>query len=129
MTKGLNYEMLPNHMVLGVKGYIEDGTPPGDFLTAVICNDLTEAFARADETNIARMFDIVSFFYSEAPLACWKTKEKMDFWIKAHREAKERQGKQKRGKNMAKDRIRNLLILVGICLVVLLFVFWTVNAA
>ena len=76
-----NYSKLPSHIQKGVQRYIEHGVKPGDFLTAVICNDLKESFARADETNIERMFDIVSFFYNEAPLWCWGSPERMKNWI------------------------------------------------
>lgn len=85
----LNYNLLPEHIRSGVKSYIEDGIPPGDFLQAVISNNLSESFARADRINIARMFDIVSFFYNEAPSTCWGTNERMLNWIKHHREKRE----------------------------------------
>jgi len=84
MPKEPNYDRLPEHIRQGVRSYIEDGAPPGSFLQAVICNDLTESFARADDINITRMFDIVSFFYNEAPLTCWKSEKNMVAWIKMH---------------------------------------------
>jgi len=76
-----DYSMLPEHMRRSVRGYIEDGHPVGDFLTAVICNDLKESFARADEENTAAMLRWVSFFYNEAPAPCWGSAEKMKAWI------------------------------------------------
>lgn len=77
----LNYELLPGHIREGVKRYIEKGIEPGSFLTAIICNDLKESFGRADETNRARMFDIVGFFYNEAPSRCWGSQETMNRWM------------------------------------------------
>ena len=77
-----DYSKLPSHIQGGVKRYIENGVKPGDFLTAVICNDLKESFGRADKTNIERMFDIVSFFYNEAPGGCWGSKGRMKDWMK-----------------------------------------------
>ncbi len=77
----VNYDELPEGLRDGVKWYIEDGVPPGGFLTAVIQNDLTESFARADENNIRRMFDIVKWFYNEAPRDCWGSKEAMERWV------------------------------------------------
>ncbi len=82
MHTKINYSKLPSHIQDGVERYIEHGVPPGDFLTAVICNDLRESFGRADEVNIARMFDIVGFFYNEAPGGCWGSLEKMKRWVK-----------------------------------------------
>jgi len=71
----------------GMQRYIEKGIAPGDFLTAVICNDLTESFARADDINRGIMFDIVCFMYNEAPSLCWGSREIMDAWIKVKKEA------------------------------------------
>ena len=78
-----DYSKLPAHIQGGAKRYIEHGVKPGDFLTAVICNDLKESFGRADETNIERMFDIVDFFYNEAPGLCWGSEKKVQKWIEA----------------------------------------------
>lgn len=77
----LDYSILPVHMQGGVKSYIENYTPPGDFLTAVIQNKLKESFMRADDINLKRMFDIVYFFYNEAPTGCWGSKEIMEKWL------------------------------------------------
>ena len=77
-----DYTKLPEHIRHGVKIYIEHGIEPGDFLTAVISNDLKGSFAVADEINRDRLFDIVSFFYNEAPMDCWGSRERMAAWIK-----------------------------------------------
>jgi len=82
----INYTLLPEHIRGGAQRWIERGVDPGDFLTAVICNNLTESFGRADDINLHRMFDIVSFFYNEAPSECWGSKEKMEVWRKKHGE-------------------------------------------
>lgn len=84
MPHEINYDLLPSHIRSGVKDYIENGHIPGDFLTAVISNDLSESFGRADETNREWLFDIVNFFYNEAPFDCWKSVTKMQAWA-AHR--------------------------------------------
>jgi len=81
-----DYTLLPPHIREGVKHYIERGARPGHFRTAVICNNLAEAMGRADDTNRARLFDIVSFFYNEAPGPCWGSPEKMKAWMKAMKE-------------------------------------------
>ena len=75
-----NYDRLPEHIQGAAKRYIEHGIIPGDFLQAVICNNLKESFARADDTNIEKMFDIVNFFYNEVPGTCWGSREKMMAW-------------------------------------------------
>lgn len=79
-----NYSKLPEHIRGGVKRYVEEGVLPGSFLRAVICNQLKESFMLADETNIARMFDIVGFFYNEVPSGCWGSPEKMKKWAEMY---------------------------------------------
>ena len=74
------YGGLPVGLREGVQRYIEHGVIPGDFLQAVISNDLKESFGKADIHNRERMFDIVSWFYNNAPAECWGSKEKMIAW-------------------------------------------------
>lgn len=77
----VNYDLLPPHIRAGAQNYIEDHVSPGGFLTAVICNDLVEAVAYADATNIEELHDIVAFFYCEAPSDCWGSKDAMVKWL------------------------------------------------
>lgn len=86
---------IQNHMMEAIKSYVEHGTRPGDFLTAVICNDLSEAMQRADEKNMRNLPAFVAYFYMEVPLAICGTKEKMDFWIKLKQEEREKQNADK----------------------------------
>ena len=65
-----------------MEAYITRRLIPGGFLQAVICNDLKEAFGRADEDNTRAMKEIVSWFYNEAPSDCWGSREKMEAWIR-----------------------------------------------
>jgi hypothetical protein len=82
---GLDYSGLPPHIQGAAKRYIEHGVEVGGFLTAMISNNLTASFATADETNRERMFDIVSWFYNEAPGPCWGSPEKMTAWMQQQR--------------------------------------------
>ena len=76
----INYDLLPQHIRESTKLYLEHGVIPGGFLQAVICNKLKEAYMKADDINIARMFDIVKFFYNEAPSPAWGSEENMKQW-------------------------------------------------
>ena len=77
----MNYDLLPPHIRPGVQRYIEQGGHVGGFLTAVIENNLKEAFGRADAINRERLFDIVTFFHNEAPSECWGSPEAMAKWM------------------------------------------------
>jgi hypothetical protein len=80
----INYNLIPEHIRDGMKRYIEEGIPPGGFLMAVLENNLTEAYKRADHINKERIPDIVDFVYNELPLQCWGSPNKVSEWIKAH---------------------------------------------
>jgi len=73
--------MLPEYMQGGMKRYIEHGYRPGDFLTAVLSNDLMEAYSRADDVNAAAMRQYVLYLYNYTPTGCWGSPEKVDAWI------------------------------------------------
>jgi hypothetical protein len=60
--------------------YIEEGEMPGGFLVAVLCNDLVEAFGKADEVNRACLWDWCLWLYNEAPMPAWGSAEKVLTW-------------------------------------------------
>lgn len=78
----MDYSGLPENLRGGVERYIEDGVATGDFLKAVISNDLINAVGRADFLNIDRLAGIVNWFYNNAPMSCWGSKEKYEDWVK-----------------------------------------------
>lgn len=73
--------MIPDYTKEGIDSYVNDRIPTGDFLYAVLTNNLSEAFARADETNQRHMFDIVEYCWNKIPAACWGSKEKVAKWL------------------------------------------------
>jgi hypothetical protein len=73
---------IPHRMMSSILNYVNWGIPPGDFLTAVICNDLKEAVGRADDENLRNIPAYVAYFYNEAPSPCWGSEKKMRAWIK-----------------------------------------------
>lgn len=70
-------------MLIPLREYINNGQPVGDFLAAVLCNDLAEACGRADEENLRNLPAYTGFLYNEAPSTCHGSIEKM----KAHLES------------------------------------------
>jgi hypothetical protein len=80
---------IPDRMMGGLIRYIENGIAPGDFLTAVICNDLKEAVGRADDENIRNLPAYLGYLYNEAPMGCWGSPGQMKRWMKEKREEAE----------------------------------------
>lgn len=56
------YEAIPDLVRGGLERYVLYRIAPGQFLTAVICNDLRNAVARADKENISLLPLYVRWF-------------------------------------------------------------------
>ena len=72
---------LPARMIPGLIRYIEDGILPGDFLQAILRNDLKEACAHADDENQGLIFQYVFALHNYAPSACWGSPAHVADWI------------------------------------------------
>ena len=76
-----NWDLIPEHMQGAMKRYLFQGLQPGSFLEAVLTNNLSEAFRRADDININRIADYVRFLTWHAPAACWGSEEAYSRWV------------------------------------------------
>ncbi len=72
---------IPEYMHGGLVRYYENGIEPGSFLTAVLNNDLKEAFGRADDTNQHCMRSYVMWLYNHAPGGSWGFSGATDKWL------------------------------------------------
>lgn len=73
--------MIPIATLQTIKDYVEYGIIPGSFVRAVLENNLSESFGRADIYNRAALFEIVQYVYSEIPHTIWGSKDKVDNWL------------------------------------------------
>jgi len=71
---------IPERMVESIELYVNHGILPGDFLGSVICNNLKNSVANADEENMKNIPAYVYYFYNYAPNGCWGSYEKMINW-------------------------------------------------
>lgn len=74
-------ENIPPRILESLGAYVNERRPTGDFLRAVLENNLTETLRRADEESYKCLFDIVSYIYNEVPAHCWGSAEKVRDWI------------------------------------------------
>lgn len=68
------------------------GRPTGGFLEAVLSNDLEEACARADYTNLWTLPAIVAYVYNELPGMCWGSPARVKEWPELLRKRREERG-------------------------------------
>ena len=76
-----DWSKIPVHCRDGLKNYLVSGIPVGSFLSAVICNDLTNACGCADDVNRHALFDYVQFLYQYAPHRAWGSPQAYKDWI------------------------------------------------
>jgi len=81
MTKEDKYSDVQERIKAELSRWVYLAVPPGDFLTAVLRNNLKEAYARADEENLKALGAILRYLYWEVPAKCWGSEEKVDKWI------------------------------------------------
>ena len=75
------YDLITEELFITLNNYAYKKIPTGGFLEAVLCNDLSNAFGRADSDNILAMHQIVKFVYNKLPCGCWGSKEIVDAWL------------------------------------------------
>jgi hypothetical protein len=70
----------PEHTKQSIDDYVERGYRPGGFLTAVLCNDLNDAVAKADEENARELASIVRYVYNTVPVAATGSLDAITAW-------------------------------------------------
>jgi len=71
---------VPEHLREGLVRYFSDGILPGSFMQAVLCNDLAQAVARADQASFIGLRHIVAFLEQCAPAPAWGSREAVLTW-------------------------------------------------
>lgn len=77
----VDFDSIPNPaMRQGLETYLDHGQLPGNFLTALLRNDLRDFYARADETNMHLGLSWVRWMHNEFPGNAWGSKEAVEKW-------------------------------------------------
>lgn len=75
------HSILPEHSAQSLIRYIEHGDIElGDFMTALVENDLRRSMLRADPTMAEALPALVLWMYHEAPAMCWGSRAAMLNW-------------------------------------------------
>lgn len=81
MNYPFNYDAIPDYMQVALIKYVNNGRPVGDFLTALMSNDLRGACGNADDTNLPLIPVYNAWLYNRAPGGCYGSPEKVRAWI------------------------------------------------
>lgn len=74
---------IPQDTLGGLCRYVKHRIPPGDFLTAVLSNDLFAAVGRADEANAAALPAICRYIWNNLPRQCFGDPRTVREWLNA----------------------------------------------
>jgi len=74
---------VPLHVQTGLLNWVVDHLQPGDFLSAVLRNDLRDACCRADEYNRLKLWAIVAWLHNHATMNCWGSEDRFEAWAAA----------------------------------------------
>lgn len=77
-------ERIPQTTLGSLRRYVQSGIRGGDFLYAVLTNDLLGAFRYADQENLDAMHDIVRFVYNRVDARCHGSREAVERWMGHH---------------------------------------------
>ena len=74
-------ELIPHHLVEGIKRYVLYGQPVGDFLTNVFENNFMGIVGRADATNMFLLPVYAQLLYNATPTLCHGSPARVTDWI------------------------------------------------
>ena len=64
----------------GLERYRDQGILPGNFLQAILSNDLKMSCSHADDENLANLSAYVGYMYNEMPSGSHGSREIVDSW-------------------------------------------------
>lgn len=73
---------IPDYMARPLSDYLLEGKPCGNFLSAVLRNDLRKAVQHADMENLRNLPAYMFFLFNRAPALSWGSDDNVDAWIK-----------------------------------------------
>ncbi len=88
MNEGFRRYRMPDYMQGGLLAYVLRGDPPGDFLRALLSNNLMETFARADINNSKLIPEYCRFLRWHVPGNCKGSPLRVKEWIAEHEKSR-----------------------------------------
>ena len=87
MKRTWNMDALPERWRETMARYLDAGCDPGSFLTAVLANDLTQAFRRADKVSAAELPQIVAWIAANVPQQATGSGQNVAAWMRQQKAA------------------------------------------
>jgi len=78
---GDEFDGIPSHIIIGLQRYLLSHIHPGDFLLAVLRNDLVNAIAYGDNETIGALPIIVRYLTARVRSDAWGSRDKVNQWL------------------------------------------------
>jgi hypothetical protein len=76
-----DWEKVPAHLRKGLRAYLVERRRPGQFLSALLRNDLADTVLRADDDSVAALRDLVLFLHNCAPGPSHGSEAVFEAWL------------------------------------------------
>lgn len=76
-----DYKKIPENILIEIGKYVKFGQPTGDFVKAILCNDLGETVSRASKDVINFIPLIVKYVFNRLPSCACGNEEFYNSWI------------------------------------------------
>lgn len=76
-----DYDEIPECTRETIDEYVRTGRPVGDFVSALLANDLVGSHTRADDNNLRAMSHTVAYLYNKVPMNCRGDRALQQEWI------------------------------------------------
>ena len=80
-AKAKDWRLVPGHLHVSLRLWVNHSVRPGYFLSAVLKNDLKGAVLAADPENTSGIVGLVHFLWQHCPAECWGSVAKFDAWL------------------------------------------------
>lgn len=81
MKMDYSHHDVPEHTQEALNNYFFHGYEPGNFVTAVLCNDLMRATNSCDHINKKYLTDIAKWVMHNAPNMSWGSRQMVQDWL------------------------------------------------
>ena len=82
--------VVPKRIAEALEHWVKEATLPGQFLQAVLRNDLLDAIGRADDECLATFKAIILWLCNVAPSTCWGSPQAVEYWLTVNDRKRER---------------------------------------
>lgn len=79
-AKAKDWKLVPHHLQISLRLWVDEGVTPEYFLRCVLRNDLASAASYQDAPSTAGLVGLVQFLRNHCPALCWGSPAAVAAW-------------------------------------------------